>query len=101
MAEVWYMVTAALPDEDTRAAYVAWIGGGHLDQVLAGGASSARLVRVDDPGAGLEVSSVYTFPSREAFEVYLREHAPRLRAEGLEKFGRIPGSLSGDRSGRS
>ena len=87
MEQVWYMVTATLPDEDTRDAYLEWIQGGHLDHVIQGGASSARLVRMDDPARPLEAAAVYTFPSKAAFEAYLRDHAPRLRAEGLGKFG--------------
>jgi hypothetical protein len=81
------MVTAVLPDEDTRKAYIAWIRSGHLDQVIQGGADSAKLVAVDDPAQPLEVCSIYTFPSREAFDVYLRDHAPSLRADGLSRFG--------------
>jgi len=87
MSEVWYMVRATLPDEDTRDAYLKWIQGGHLDQVIRGGASTARLVRVDEPPQPLDVLAMYTFPSRGAFDLYLRDHAPRLRAEGLERFG--------------
>jgi Domain of unknown function (DUF4286) len=90
MNEVWYMVTATLPDEDTRDAYVEWLRAGHLEQVIRGGASGARLVRIDEPARPLEVASVYTFPDRAAFDTYVRDHAPRLRAEGLSKFG--PGS---------
>jgi hypothetical protein len=28
----------------------------------------------------------YHFPSREAFAAYERDHAPRLRADGLRRF---------------
>ena len=45
------------------------------------------VVKVTDPAAPLEVASIYTFPSREAFDGYLRDHAPRLRSEGLARFG--------------
>jgi len=87
MEQVWYMVTATLPDEDTRDAYLEWIRGGHLDHVIRGGASTASLVRIDEPAGPLEVSAVYTFPSRGAFDLYVRDHAPRLRAAGLAQFG--------------
>ena len=83
-----YMVTAVLPDEDTRKAYVTWMQSGHLDHRSSReGPDSAKLVAVDDPAQPLEVCSIYTFLSREAFDVYLRDHAPRLRAEGLSRFG--------------
>jgi hypothetical protein len=91
MKEVWYMVTATLPDEDTRDAYLEWIQGGHLDQVMRGGAATARLVQIDEPSRPLEVSAMYTFPSRADFDAYIRDHAPRLRAEGLSKFGPTSG----------
>ena len=81
------MVTATLPDEDTRDRYLEWIQADHLVQVIRGGATTARLVRVDEPAAPLEVASMYTFPSRAAFDLYVRDHAPRLRAEGLSRFG--------------
>jgi hypothetical protein len=87
MPATWYMVTACLPDEDTRRAYLEWIQAGHLDQVRLGGATTAQLVSISEPATPLEVSSIYTFPSREAFDVYLRDHAPRLRSEGLARFG--------------
>ena len=49
----------------------------------AAGAVSAEVVEHD--GGGFEAR--YTFASREAFAAYERDHAPRLRAEGLALFG--------------
>ena len=76
-----------MPDEHTRTAYLEWIQSGHLDQVRRGGATTATLVKVLEPASPLEVASIYTFASREAFDVYLRDHAPRLRSEGVARFG--------------
>ena len=87
MNEVWYIVTATLPDEDTRDEYVEWLRAGHLDQVIQGEATTANLVRMDEPARPLEVASMYTFPNRGAFDSYVRDTAPRLRAEGLSRFG--------------
>jgi hypothetical protein len=87
---VWYAVTATFPDEDIKARYIAWITQGHLEEVRRGGAVSARLVAITEPASPLEVHALYEFPSRHALDVYLRDHAPRLRAEGLARFG--PGS---------
>ena len=39
------------------------------------------------------VMARYVFPSREAFDRYVREVAPALRAEGLAKFGPQTGVL--------
>jgi len=88
MARVAYTVTATLPDEPTRDRYERWLTGGHVQQVVEGGASSALVVRLSDPP--MSVQSRYEFPSDAAYQGYLRDHAPRLRAEGLALFG--PGS---------
>jgi hypothetical protein len=32
------------------------------------------------------VETQYVFPSRKAFDAYLRDHAAALRADALEKF---------------
>jgi hypothetical protein len=52
--------------------------------VLAGGATAAEVVALDQPAHAYEVR--YRFHSREAFDRYERETAPRLRAEGLQLF---------------
>jgi hypothetical protein len=66
--------------------WVRWLIDGHLAAVLAGGATDAEVVEMDPttPGRSLEVR--YHFPSRQHFEQYEREHAPALRADGLELF---------------
>lgn len=83
-----YIVTAALPDETVRDEYVRWLRDGHLAAVVAGGAVRAELVQVDRDTEGdpYRVQSSYLFPSREAFDTYVREHAPALRADGLLRF---------------
>jgi len=87
-----YAVTAACPSGTIAAEYLEWLtDGGHLQDVKDAGATSARVVRLDPPpnapSTPIRVLSLYTFESRNAFDDYEREHAPRLRAEGLEKFG--------------
>jgi hypothetical protein len=61
-------------------------------QVLAGGAVSARIVLPDraNDTAPAVVEVQYVFPSRKAFDTYVRDHAPALRADGLKHFP--PGS---------
>jgi hypothetical protein len=89
MKRIAYTVTATLPDEATAREYIAWLEGGHIDQVIEGGAHSAIIVRMDHDNAGdlprIEVR--YIFSTREVFDRYVREHAPRLRADGLKRFG--------------
>ena len=84
MAEIAYMVAATFPDSDRAEAWLRWLAEGHIAEVLAGGAASAEIVALDAPPLTYEVH--YRFPSREAFERYERDHAPRLRAEGLRLF---------------
>ncbi|MDX2118971.1 MAG: DUF4286 family protein [Planctomycetota bacterium] len=92
---ILYAVTAALPDPRLRDDYIAWLTGGHVQEVIAAGASEARVVVLDpDPNPAAEagenatfrVESVYIFPTRQALETYFRDHAPRLRAEGVARF---------------
>lgn len=57
-----------------------------MQAVIRGGASSATIVRQQEPDP-LRIEVRYVFPSREAFDRYVREFAPALRAEGLALFG--------------
>jgi hypothetical protein len=86
---VVYMVTAELVDREIAGEYVAWLRAGHLREVVElGGASEARVVELDAEGLeGVRVQSSYVFANRGKFEAYVRDHAPRLRADGLALFG--------------
>jgi hypothetical protein len=84
---VVYAVTATLPDQPTADRYLAWLTGGHIQTILASGADLARVVRPVDPPGPLRIRSEYTFPSLNAYETYVQEHAPVLRADGLARFG--------------
>jgi hypothetical protein len=86
-----YTVIATLPSEAAAAEYAAWLRDGHLDAVIAGGARSAQVVRIVEPPEPVEIEVRYLFESRAAFDRYVRETAPRLRAEGLARFGPASG----------
>lgn len=91
MNAVLYEVTATFHDPTVVDAWVAWMLHEHLADVLAAGARRAALIRLDSPAdATPEPPPVflasYEFPSREAFDRYLRDHAPRLREEGRRRF---------------
>lgn len=89
MTRIAYTVIATFPDSRTRDQYIAWLEDGHVDQVIAGGAHSAMIVKLDQdpPGSGPIIAEVrYVFSTRELFDRYIREHAPALRADGLAKF---------------
>lgn len=83
-----YTVIADFPDEATRDEYVAWLEDGHVDAVIAAGAHSAMIVRMDRPSPAdpIRVEVRYVFSTRELFENYVNEHAAGLRAEGLKRF---------------
>jgi uncharacterized protein DUF4286 len=86
MGPIAYSVTATIADPGLASEYVAWLRSGHTDRVLEGGATSAAIVRIEQPAAPVQVETRYTFPDRPTFERYLVEKAPGLRAEGLERF---------------
>jgi hypothetical protein len=82
-----YTVTAICPDRATADDFVAWLAGGHIAAVMAGGATHARVVRLDaDEPTPETIVIEYVFPDRPTFDLYLRDHAPALRAEGVTAF---------------
>jgi hypothetical protein len=84
MGAIVYTVTATFADNATADEWLSWLRAGHAAEVLAAGATDVEIVELDGPARSLEVR--YHFPSREAFEQYEKEHAPRLRAGGLQRF---------------
>ncbi len=98
MGRIAYTVTAIIPTPESAREYVDWLLRGHLAEVLAGGALSAEVIGPIENGAkagdssgltfdGIVIETRYTFATLSAFRSYEQEHAPRLRAEGLKKFG--------------
>lgn len=85
-AVIAYTVSATFPDEGIAAEYIGWLRGGHLDEVLAGGAVTAAIVRQSEPAVPITVETRYTFATRADLDRYVRDHAPALRAQGLAKF---------------
>jgi hypothetical protein len=80
-----YTVTCRFEDDDIERAFVEWLQNTHIRDVCAAGAQDAEIVRLD---RACEIR--YHFGSRRAFEDYERDHAPRLRAEGLARAqGRV------------
>jgi hypothetical protein len=64
--------------------WVKWLTDHHLAGVIAAGATSAEIIEMDAEVPTFEVR--YSFASRTDWEHYLHHHAPRLRAEGLQRF---------------
>ena len=72
MPEIIYTVTATLPDANLAEEWLAWLRDGHIADLLAGGATSAKIIALDQPPLNFEVR--YRFPSRQSFERYEREN---------------------------
>ncbi|HRG54482.1 MAG TPA: DUF4286 family protein [Lacunisphaera sp.] len=88
MPTILYTVRATCPDVQTRGRYLAWLSPNHIMEVIKGGAAGARIILPDreTDAAPAIVETQYTFPSRKAFDDYVRLHAPALRADGLKHF---------------
>jgi quinol monooxygenase YgiN len=83
---VVYEVRVAV-DPAIRDDYRAWIDG-HVREILALPGFERAELYVEDADGGEPVFVVrYHLVSRAALEDYLRDIAPRLRAEGLARFG--------------
>lgn len=81
---VAYTVGVTFHDPGLVEDWLRWLREGHIAEVLAGGATDAEILEVEGPEPSFEVR--YHFPSQLTFAAYEREHAPRLRAEGLQRF---------------
>lgn len=87
--EVIYAVSLDV-DAAVIEGYLAWLRA-HMRQIVAlPGFTGAQLFEQDEPHpeAGRVCLRVqYTLRDEQALATYLREHAPRLRAEGEARFG--------------
>ena len=83
--EVTLRVEPAIADDYRR-----WLHE-HMREMLAlPGFVDARLSEVSDPAPGDEATVFcchYRLQDAAALDAYLREHAPRMRAEGVGRFG--------------
>ena len=64
--------------------WLAWLRDIHIDEVISCGALGGDVVQMDNEITTFEIR--YRFNSRESFQEYEKNHAPRLRQEGLELF---------------
>ncbi len=88
MPTILYTVRATCPSLQVRGRFLAWLAPNHLLEVKAGGATTVRVVLPDRAGdsAPAVVETQYVFPSRSAFDNYLRVHAPARRADAMKHF---------------
>ena len=90
MPELAYTVYTTFTDGRLADDWLRWLRGGHIAEVINGGATDAEIVELDaasDAPPGTRAFEVrYHFPSRAHFARYEADRAPRLRAEGLKLF---------------
>lgn len=86
-SRVAYTVRAVHPDRASAERYIAWLTGGHIQGVIAGGAESGVALDLDSDDGAHVVEARYVFGSRSKYDQYVAEHAPKLREEGLALFG--------------
>lgn len=88
MPAILYTVRATCQDVQQRGRFLSWLSPNHVLQVKAGGATAVRIVLPDraDDSSPAAVETQYVFPSRKAFDTYIRDHAPALRADALKHF---------------
>lgn len=88
MPAILYTVRASCPNVHVRGRFLSWLTPHHVAEVMKGGATAVRIVLPDREGdtAPSVVETQYVFPSRKAFDTYIRDHAPALRADGVKNF---------------
>ena len=64
--------------------WVKWLIEEHIADVVQGGAIGADIVKMDGDALCYEIR--YRFTGRNEFDLYERDHAPRLRELGLTEF---------------
>jgi hypothetical protein len=86
---VVYEVNLAV-DADVLGAYRAWLAD-HVAEIVAlpgfTGATTWDVVDPAPPTGVVHVCVQYALRDAAALDDYLREHAPRLRADGIARFG--------------
>ena len=87
-----YLVSCEFDDVALRRIFEDWLKHEHIREVLAAGAVSAEIFRYDVEskanGAAQKprLDILYRFASRASFDAYERDHAPRLRESGKQRF---------------
>lgn len=84
-----YTVRCTFTTSDVAKEWIEWLRTEHLRDVCDAGARDAEVVVIDPNESSASTVTIevrYHFASRDAFARYERDHAPRLRAEGLRRF---------------
>ena len=80
---VRYWVKAECADTGTKDFFVNWLRNGHAQALIDGGAAWYEITA----GGRYSVEAMYGFSDEMAFQAYLREKAPELRAASQAAFG--------------
>ncbi|OYU83447.1 MAG: hypothetical protein CFE24_11350 [Flavobacterium sp. BFFFF2] len=86
---IYYNVTINI-DQTVEQTWLSWMQNKHIAEVLATGLfQQARMVKIktDQADGSTSYAVQYTADSMDDLDQYYREHAPRLREEGLQLFG--------------
>lgn len=88
MPAILYTVRATCPSLRVRGRFLSWLSPNHVAAVMQGGATAVRIVLPDRAGdtERAVVETQYSFPSRKAFDTYIRDHAPALRSDAVQHF---------------
>jgi len=90
MNKIAYTVICAITDKQKAAAWLKWLQDGHIQDVIAGGATQATIVQIDNTDNKDDTKTTYevryTFSDRATYDAYICDHAPRLRDDGLKRF---------------
>jgi hypothetical protein len=90
MPQLAYTFYTTFTDSSLADEWLRWLRDGHVAEVMNGGATDAEIIELDAPPDALSGTRAfevrYHFASRADFARYEKDHAPRLRAEGLKLF---------------
>lgn len=88
MSKILYIVRATCRDAAQREVYQNWLVPHHTEGMMKFGATSVRvaLFEIADGASGPAIEAHYTYDSREAFDTYVREHAPAMRGDSAKHF---------------
>lgn len=86
-----YTVTCEFNDRLVAKEWIDWLREEHLRDVCDAGATDTEVIALerdeDQSSRGVWAHEVrYHFRDRATFDAYVRDHAPQLRAEGLQRF---------------
>ncbi len=79
-----YTVRCQFTDAAVADRWLRWLEHQHISDVMHAGATAAEIVEMNADLPTYEIR--YEFSTRDDFDVYLRDHAPALRDEGLQRF---------------